>query len=119
VPLDWAQTQNNLGTALATLGERESGIERLEEAVSAFNEALNERTRERVPFDWATSTGIHGVAMMRLAERKKDPVMAETALQEIEAAFEVTRDGGQARNAAYLEARLPEARALVDRLQAR
>lgn len=25
VPLDWATTQNNLGTALSTLGERESG----------------------------------------------------------------------------------------------
>ena len=25
VPLEWATTQNNLGTALATLGERESG----------------------------------------------------------------------------------------------
>jgi hypothetical protein len=39
VPLDWAQTQNNLGTALATLatlGERESGTARLEEAVAAY-----------------------------------------------------------------------------------
>jgi hypothetical protein len=26
VPLDWATTQNNLGTALATLGARESGM---------------------------------------------------------------------------------------------
>jgi tetratricopeptide (TPR) repeat protein len=32
VPLDWAMTQNNLGTALSTLGERESGTARLEEA---------------------------------------------------------------------------------------
>jgi hypothetical protein len=31
--LDWAATQNNLGNALATLGERESGTTRLEEAV--------------------------------------------------------------------------------------
>jgi hypothetical protein len=29
-------TQNNLGTALRTLGERESGTERLEEAVSVI-----------------------------------------------------------------------------------
>jgi hypothetical protein len=34
-----------LGTALARLGERESGTKRLEEAVSAFREALTERTR--------------------------------------------------------------------------
>jgi tetratricopeptide (TPR) repeat protein len=29
-PLDWATAQNNLGSALATLGERESGTDRLE-----------------------------------------------------------------------------------------
>ena len=31
-PLGWAATQNNLGVMLATLGERESGTARLEEA---------------------------------------------------------------------------------------
>jgi tetratricopeptide (TPR) repeat protein len=40
VPLDWAMTQNNLGTALWTLGQRESGTARLEEAVAAYNGAL-------------------------------------------------------------------------------
>src|SRR5271166_2757014 len=46
-PLDWATTQNNFGTALATLGERESGTGKLEEAVAAYREALKEWTRER------------------------------------------------------------------------
>ncbi len=36
VPLKWATTQNNLGTALQTLGEREGSIERLEQGVTAF-----------------------------------------------------------------------------------
>jgi hypothetical protein len=36
VPLDWAATQMTLGTALAALGERESGTARLEEAVAAY-----------------------------------------------------------------------------------
>ena len=53
VPLDWAMTQNNLGNALRTLGERESGTARLEEAVAAYRAALEERTRDRVPLDWA------------------------------------------------------------------
>ena len=53
VPLDWATTQNNLANALRTLGERESGTAKLEEAVAAYREALKERTRERVPLDWA------------------------------------------------------------------
>ena len=40
VPLDWAGTQNNLGTALWDLGERENGTAKLEEAVTAFSEVL-------------------------------------------------------------------------------
>jgi len=36
VPLDWAGTQNNLGSALQSLGKRERGTERLEQAVAAF-----------------------------------------------------------------------------------
>jgi Tetratricopeptide repeat len=36
VPLRWAATQNNLGVVLETLGERESGLARLEEAVAAY-----------------------------------------------------------------------------------
>jgi hypothetical protein len=44
-------TQNNLGTALIRLGERESDTARLEKAVTAFHDALKERTRERVPLD--------------------------------------------------------------------
>jgi len=35
VPLEWATTQNNLGIALKSLGERESGTARLDQAVSA------------------------------------------------------------------------------------
>ncbi len=46
-------TQNNLGNALLTIGRRESGTERLEQAVAAYREALQEYTLERVPLDWA------------------------------------------------------------------
>ncbi len=47
-PLDWATTQNDLGIALSRLGERESGTTvRLEEAISAYREALQVRTRAR------------------------------------------------------------------------
>lgn len=53
MPLQWANTQNNLGTALAAWGERESGIDRLEEAVRAYRDALLELTNERAPFWWA------------------------------------------------------------------
>ena len=41
---DWALTQNNLGIALRTLGERKRGTARLDEAVAAYRAALEERT---------------------------------------------------------------------------
>jgi hypothetical protein len=47
--------QLNLGNALAKLGERENGTARLEQAVAAYNAALEEMTRDRVPLDWATT----------------------------------------------------------------
>ena len=71
VPLDWASTQDNLGTALRRLGERESGTERFEEAVAAFRAALEERTRERVPLDWATTQTNLESALKLLDERKR------------------------------------------------
>ncbi len=40
VPLQWATTQNNLGNALSALGEREDGTLRLQEAVAAYQGAL-------------------------------------------------------------------------------
>ena len=40
MPLQWAATEYNLGAALATLGGRESGTARLQEAVAAFEECL-------------------------------------------------------------------------------
>ena len=48
-------TQIGLGNALQVLGARESGTGRLEEAVTAYRAALEERTRERVPLDWAAT----------------------------------------------------------------
>ena len=52
-----------------TLGEREGGTERLEQAVTAFTEALKEWTRERVPHDWAMTQKNLGRAIQLLRER--------------------------------------------------
>jgi tetratricopeptide (TPR) repeat protein len=70
IPLFWATTQNNLGTVLRALGERENGAERLEEAVSVYREALKERTRERVPLEWAMTQNNLGNALRALGERE-------------------------------------------------
>jgi tetratricopeptide (TPR) repeat protein len=87
VPLEWAATQNNLGLALETLGEREAGTARLEEAVAAYSDALMERTHVRAPRDWAISFGNQAVALMRFAERTREAAMAEMAFHQIEVAL--------------------------------
>ena len=66
VPLEWAKTQMNLGNALWTLGERESGTARLEEAVAAYRAALEESTRARVPLEWARTQMNLGIALQTL-----------------------------------------------------
>ena len=63
-------TQNNLGNALGSLGERESGTARLEEAVAAFRAALTEWTRERVPLDWARTQNNLGSALWTSASAR-------------------------------------------------
>ena len=88
MPLDWATTQNNLGIALWTLGERESGTARLEEAVAAYRAALEERTRERVPLDWATTQNNLGNALRTLGERESGTARLEEAVAAYRAALE-------------------------------
>ena len=88
VPLDWARTQNNLGNALWTLGERESGTARLEEAVSAYRAALEEWTRERVPLEWATTQNNLGNALSTLGERESGTARLEEAVAAYRAALE-------------------------------
>ena len=62
-----------------TLGERESGTARLEEAVAAYRDALKERTRERVPLDWAMTQNNLGSALLRLGERESGTARLEEA----------------------------------------
>jgi hypothetical protein len=66
----------NLGNTLCSLGERESGTGRLDEAVAAFTAALEELTLERVPVQWAGVTGCRGIAMKIIAERTNDAALA-------------------------------------------
>jgi len=91
VPLDWAATQNNLGNALRTLGERQSGTERLEEAVAAFREALKEWTRDRVPVQWASTQVNLGIVYIAFFEKTGDAARRDTARSHVEAALEVFR----------------------------
>jgi tetratricopeptide (TPR) repeat protein len=86
-------TQNNLGAALQTLGARESGTARLEEAVAAYRAALKERTQERVPLQWAMTQMNLGNALSSLGEREIGTARLEEAVSAYrEALKEYTQD---------------------------
>ena len=88
VPLEWAKTQNNLGNALLNLGERESGTARLEEAISAYREALQKRTRARAPLEWAMTQENLALAYRALYDKSAEPRRLDDALAAIAAALD-------------------------------
>jgi tetratricopeptide (TPR) repeat protein len=79
---------NDLAVSLSTLGARESGTARLEEAVAAFRAALEERTRERVPRNWATTQNNLGTALWSLGARESGTARLEEAVAAFRAALE-------------------------------
>jgi tetratricopeptide (TPR) repeat protein len=81
-------TQNNLGNALASLGQRESGTARLEEAVTAYRAALGEFPRERVPLQWAGTQNNLGTALQTLGERESGTARLEEAVAAYRAALQ-------------------------------
>jgi tetratricopeptide (TPR) repeat protein len=119
-PLQWALTQAALGDALLSLGEREDGTARLEEAVAAYREALKQMTREGVRLNWAKTSetsGRQGVALIAIADRTKNGAVAETALRQIQAAYEMARSDGNEQLAARFNTELTKAQAIRDRLK--
>ena len=103
MPLNWATTQNNLGTALQNLGGREAGTERLEEAVAAYRDALKEQTRDRASLGWATTQNNLGNALQNLGARQ-----AGTALHKVQfAGNTVECPHGANLRMVLLRARLP------------
>jgi tetratricopeptide (TPR) repeat protein len=92
-PDDRGTAMNDLGIALATLGQRETGTARLEEAVTAYRAALIERTKDRVPLDWAAAQNNLGVALATLGEREVGTARLAQAVEAYRAALtEVTQD---------------------------
>ncbi len=99
LPVDWATTQNNLGNALKTQGERlggQAGIELLADAVSAYRAALEVHARAELPVQWATTRNNLGNALQtqgaRLGGQPGIELLGE-AVSAYRAALEVrTRD---------------------------
>jgi hypothetical protein len=87
-PQGWAMTKNNLGTALLTLGERESGTARLEEAVKIFYAALKKCPQDRAPLAWAKIQDNLGNALSILGEREGDTTRLKDAVAAYRAALQ-------------------------------
>jgi len=84
-PRDWAMTENDLGVALKTLGERQAGTGLLDEAASAFRSATEEMTRDDAPLQWAMARNNLGATLEALGAR-------ETGTARLEEAATVYRD---------------------------
>ena len=82
-------TQNNLGNALATLGEQESGTGRLEEAVEAYREALKKRSRVGIPLQWA-ATELDLALRLKGLGRRGGTARLEEAVKAYRAALQET-----------------------------
>jgi tetratricopeptide (TPR) repeat protein len=89
--IEWATTGICLGNALQALGVRESGTVRLEDAVSAYREALQEFTRERVPLRWATVQMKLASVYCALFDKGAQPNHLDDALEAIDRALEEYR----------------------------
>ena len=83
-----AAARNNLGYALATLGQREGGTALLKEAVAVFHAALQELTRERSPLDWAMTQNNLGSSLATLGARESGTTRLEEAVAALRAALE-------------------------------
>jgi len=76
----WADLQNNLGNALQNIGKRESGTARLEQAVEAYHNALQEWTQDKVPLEWAATQNNLGTALQTFGERESGTARLEQAV---------------------------------------
>ena len=78
----------NLGNAFVTLGQREAGTARFEDAVAAYRAALEEATRQRNPFLWAAIQNNLGNALAELGGREGGTARLEEAVAAYRAALE-------------------------------
>jgi tetratricopeptide (TPR) repeat protein len=86
-PLDYAMTQNNLGSAYGRLSEYEDPVGNLRRAIEAYEEALRFRTPEGTPLFYAGTQYEMGLAYRRRAELQTDRAQRCMDLQAAVRAF--------------------------------
>jgi tetratricopeptide (TPR) repeat protein len=104
---------------LQTIGAREPGTARLEEALAAHRQALLERTRERVPLDWAATQNNLGGALKALGERARDAARLEEAIQSFTGALEVYRSARTGLDLGGIESNLKHTEAALQALRSK
>ena len=85
---NWAMTQNNLGIALKTQGERTegaAGTQLLAEAVTAYRKALEVYTRAALPQGWAATQNNLGTALQTQGERTEGAAGAQLLVEAVTA----------------------------------
>ena len=89
-PLIWGAAQNNIGNVYQALGLRSADANiaagRHLQAVVAFNMAMQELTREKLPLQWATTQNNLANAYQALAARQRDPAQTVYYLEQAVAA---------------------------------
>ena len=88
-PDDWARIQENLGSTLGILGQRQRGTRMLERAISAFENSLSHRDQNRTPTDWASTQNNLGNALGILGQRQRDEELLEKSIAAFESALEI------------------------------
>jgi tetratricopeptide (TPR) repeat protein len=106
-------TQNNLGAALQSLGTRLDDPKLLEEAVTAYENALLEITRERTAMGWAMTLANLGAVRMILAEGTGNADVALMALNDFDQVVEFFRKASHAQYMELGEEQRKKAQALV------
>ncbi len=109
-------TQNNLGAALQSLGKRVGDTNLLEESAKAYEHALQEITREKVPMSWAMTLANLGAVRMILADSAGSPDVALMALSDFDEVVGFFRDVSHAQYMELAEEQRKKAQELVTAL---
>lgn len=86
-----ASAANDLGAALWTLGAREAGSVRLQEAVASCHAAIKDISRHRAPLLWARAHMNLGNALWSLGSRSAERAILEDAVSAFVAALQEYR----------------------------
>ncbi len=88
-PIQYAMTQNNLGTAHRTLAEVEDKATNCKKAIAAYDEALKVYTLERFPIQYAMTQNNLGTAHSTLAEVEDKATNCKKAIAAYDEALKV------------------------------